>query len=295
MRKTSVILLAVVSVLLCLAAVAQEPMGPPKVLSIIREEVKVGKGAAHEKWEAAWMQAEVRAKYPTSYLAMTAATGANEAWYLFGFDSFAAWEKDAKLSETPPFMAVSQHYGAGDAEYVSNTRNVVALYRPDLSYRANIKVGEMRYFAVRTVRVRPGHDNEYVEIRKLVNAARTKASVDDHNAVYQVVSGAPNGTYLVFTPRKSMAEADAPPNPAMADALGDDGRAKLNDLVGKAILGSEDTLFAFSPKMSHPSADMIAADPAYWTPKPAAATKETAAGGKKPAAAPAGKQKPAGN
>jgi len=146
--------------------------------------------------------------------------------------------------------------------------------RDDLSYKPAVKLGEMRYFNVRTVRVRPGHDNEYVEIRKLVNAARDKASTDEHQAVFQIVAGAPRGTYLVFTPIKSAAQFDEGPNQAYQDALGDEGRQKLADLANKAIVSSEDTIFAFSPKMSNPAAGMVAADPAYWKPKLLTAKKE---------------------
>src|SRR2546429_8479984 len=42
---------------------AQQP-GPPKVLRIFREDVKEGKGSAHEKVEARWAQTMARLKYP---------------------------------------------------------------------------------------------------------------------------------------------------------------------------------------------------------------------------------------
>ena len=94
MRRICVSLCALVLLALPIALVAQDaaPMGPPKVIQIVREEVKPGKGAAHEKWEASWTQAMVRAKFTTPQLAMTAVTGNNEAWYISGYDSFGALE-----------------------------------------------------------------------------------------------------------------------------------------------------------------------------------------------------------
>ena len=79
-----------------LIALAQEkaPSGPPKVIQIIREEVKPGKGAAHEKVEVGWPRAFANAKSPTHYLAMTSVTGPSEAWFVTGFNSLAAWEAD---------------------------------------------------------------------------------------------------------------------------------------------------------------------------------------------------------
>ena len=57
-----------------LPALAQEG-SPSKVIQIFREEVKYGKGSAHEKNEAAFVAAFKRAKWPTTYLAIASATG----------------------------------------------------------------------------------------------------------------------------------------------------------------------------------------------------------------------------
>jgi hypothetical protein len=166
-------------------------------------------------------------------------------------------------------------YGPGDADYISASRTQIALFREDLSYNTVIKLGEMRYFQVRTVRVRPGHDGEYAELRKLINGARQSANSPVHSAVFQVIAGAPNGTYLVFNPLKSLADADPVGSPAVMEALGSDGQAKLSDLANKAIAFSEDTIYQFSPKMSNPSPQTVADDPGFWKPKPAAATTAT--------------------
>ena len=53
---------------------AQEQNGPPKVLLIMREMVKVGKGSAHEKNEAAFAKAFAAVKAPDRYLAVTSFT-----------------------------------------------------------------------------------------------------------------------------------------------------------------------------------------------------------------------------
>jgi len=51
---------------------AQELTAPPPVLRIFREDIKEGKGAAHEKSESAFMHAAARAKYPAHVLGTTA-------------------------------------------------------------------------------------------------------------------------------------------------------------------------------------------------------------------------------
>ncbi len=62
-------------------ALAQEKASsrPPKVLQILREGVKPGKGVAHEKIEAAWPHTFASARSPTHYIAMKSVTGPSEA------------------------------------------------------------------------------------------------------------------------------------------------------------------------------------------------------------------------
>ncbi len=263
--------------------VAQQRMGPPKVLQIQMEIVKPGKGPAHDKHEAAWTAALVNAKYKgAAWLGMNSVSGPSEAWWLVGFDSFDAFEKEAKMQEASPTVTgITQQMLAGDADFLNGGRSVLCAYREDLSNAGEIKLGEMRYFNVRTIRVRPGHNSEYEDIRKMVVAAQKQANVPNvHNAVYQVASGAPNGTFLIFTPLKTLAEADAPPNQAYRDALGDSGRAKIADLQSKSILSSEDAIFAFNPKMSNMAPETVAQDPGFWKPKPMMAKAAAAASDK---------------
>jgi hypothetical protein len=82
-------------------AAAQETIQPPpKILNIFREYVKPGKGGAmHEKTESAFVQASVRAKWPTHYLAVSAMSGKPRVLFLYAYDSFEAIEKDAKAQE----------------------------------------------------------------------------------------------------------------------------------------------------------------------------------------------------
>src|SRR5437016_4872146 len=110
MRKVTFMLSLVLLLGAVVSAAAQSndaamQQSPPKVLQIGREEVKVGKGAAHAKYEAAWTQAMVAAKYSTPFLAMTSVTGPNEAWWLTGFDSFAALETERKQFESGALAA----------------------------------------------------------------------------------------------------------------------------------------------------------------------------------------------
>ena len=299
MKKT-LLLFCVISLLGWGAAQAlaqtQAPSGPPKVLQIFREEVKPGRGAAHEKVEAGWPKAFANAKWPTHYLALVSVTGPSEAWFLTGFDSLAAWEKDSRgIDKNAALSAELQQLSAKDGELLSGTRSIAALYRDDLSYRtAGVNIGQMRYFYVTTVRDRPGHDTDFTEWNKIIRGAHEKADVPEHWAVFQVTLGMPGGTYLILQPLKSLTEVDAfaqTHGKAYQDATGDEGRKKLREAAAAGILNTETNIFAFSPKMSYVSKETAAADPDFWTPKPKAAAKpaEGAPAEKKEPAAPAKK------
>jgi hypothetical protein len=273
MKRNLLTVLAVWLVLsAALPALAQEG-APPKVIQIFREEVKPGKGAAHEKVEVGWPRAFAKANSPTHYLALTSVSGPTEAWFIAGYDSLAAWEKDTQNNDKNPALSAElQRLSAEDGDLLSSVRSVVATYQPDMSYRANgINIGETRYFYINTVRMRPG--SSYSDMNKITLAAHEKANVPERWAVFQVIYGMPAGTYLMFVPMKSLADADAFPEThgkAYRDAIGEDGSKKLTEMAKSGVIVSETNIYALNPKMSYPSKETVAVDPAFWAPKPKA-------------------------
>jgi hypothetical protein len=288
MRKISFVMLFVlVMPLIALGQAAEYSHHPPKVLVIGREDVKPGKSAAHEKSEAAWTQAFARAKWPSYFLAMSSFSGPSQVWFCIGYDSFADMEKDTMAQRKSAIVTAAQSkYGPAESEFLEGGRGIVATLNPDISYHADFNLPEMRYFRVRTTRVKYGHDAEYVEARKMLNAAFEKAGVKQSAVSFRVVSGAPAGTYLTFFPSKSAAEWDRQ-GPTLREALGGE-YDKFLSLLDKSVTGYEDNLFEFSNKMSYMSPETIAADK-WWAPKPAAAApaadKTSAAPAKKEPAA----------
>jgi hypothetical protein len=251
--------------------------GPPKVLQIFVESVKPGKGEAHAKVEAGWPLAFRKAKWPVHYMAMTSMTGPSEAWFLSGYDSYSAWEADQKhVEQTPALQQELQRLSLQDGELLSGTRSIVATYREDLSYRPNFKLGEMRYFTVTTMTVRQGYDSAFADIRKLVQAGHDKTKMDEHWAMFQVVSGMPSSTYLLFLPMKSLNEADIAietHGKPYLDAIAADGRRQVQEFARAGYVSVESNLFAFSPKMSYPSDELASSDRKYWRPAVASAVK----------------------
>src|SRR5579871_5531886 len=91
MKSKLVLLLAAVG---CLPAVAQIPEPAPKVLMVIREQVKEGRENAHRRAEGAWPRIFQKGNVTTHYLGMTAESGRSEAWFLEPYESFASMEKE---------------------------------------------------------------------------------------------------------------------------------------------------------------------------------------------------------
>ena len=282
MRRSVLFLTVLLAVALALPALAQAPagapMGPPKVLEIVREEIKPGYSAMHEGNEAAWTRALMAAKAPNHFLAMTSVTGPIEAWFITAHDSFEGWEKDIKAGDKPELQSIFAKYLRAEAEWVNHTSIIAAVYRPDLSYRANVNIAEYRYFTVNRIRVRPGRGREFEEARKMQVAAHERANVDEHLAVFEVVSGAPSGTFLYFVPSKTWKDADTydDRHKGYVDGLGEAGRKQIADAMANSLLGEDEAVFAFSPRLSYMSEEFVNRDPAFWRPKSAAAAKPAA-------------------
>jgi hypothetical protein len=275
------ILMVALALTLIVPAIAQDnTMSPPKVLTIIREEVKAGKTLLHEQHEAAWTQAFIRAKYTTPILAVSSVTGPAEDWFLIGYESFAAMEKDTEqFMKNAAVRNVNLTFQPKEADLINESRTITARFRPEMSYKPGVKLGEYKYFSVAIIRFRLGED--VAEYYKALNGARDKSSLDTHVAIYQVNSGMQAGTYISFTPIKSIAQWDDPPNEAYQAALKEIGWSQM---VAKGIVNVETRLYAFSPEMSNPTPQMVAANPDFWKPKPVMAKKAAATGEVTPAA-----------
>lgn len=296
MRKLSVFFVLAASagamLLPQIVAAQEQPKGampPPPVLVMLREEVKHGKQTAHDKNETAWTQALVRAKYPTSMYGLDSVTGPSEAIWLIGFPTFAAVEADFKLQNSGVIEAINAQYGAQEADDVSGDSELIARHREDLSYGSPINIGEYRYMQIAVTRVRPGHNADYEEYLKTVNEARKATNSTANIAVYQVTSGGFTGTFISFTPRKSLAEFDAPPNQAMTDAM-KPNQEKVGQLIDKSVTSTNTAIYAFNPRMSNPSEAVAATDPSFWKPKAVMAAKSPASSSDDAAKKPASKK-----
>jgi len=254
---------------------AQQPYKPPAVLHIIREDIKEGKAAAHEKTEAAFMQAAAKEHYPANILGLTSMTGTSVAVFLEGHDTFASIAASQEVMDKPELGALD----VADAELRTSQRSILAVYRPDLSYAVNkINLPKTRFFSIETMRIREGQERGFMELGKMVIDAAAKSGDTQPVAAYEVVSGAPTGTYLLLEPTESLKSMDEglQHQPAFFQAMGDEGMKRFAKAESETIMNEESLLFAVSPQMSYVPQEWITADPEFWTPKPVEATKAPA-------------------
>jgi len=253
---------------------------PPAVLVVMREWVKPGKsGTLHERTEASFIQAFARAKWPTHYLGMESLTGKSRALFFTGYDSFDAWEKDsAAAAKNAALSAAITRASDMDGTLLDGTDQMVFAYRGDLSLRDDVDLTKARFVDITSIAVKQGHEGEFEEASKMVDAAFEKANPGAHWACYQAAYGVPDGTYLFISIRNSAAEIDSDysHNADFAKAMGDDGMKKLDEIAGRAIESSENQLFQINPNMSYVGDDLIKADPAFWKPRAATAAVATA-------------------
>ena len=94
---------------------AQEPT---QLLRIFREDIKSGKGAAHEKVESSYVRALSKSGYP-SYTAWVNMTGTSQAWFIERYDTYEAMEKAIHLTDAEPMKSTLEGLDAQDGESAS--------------------------------------------------------------------------------------------------------------------------------------------------------------------------------
>jgi hypothetical protein len=264
--------LALLTVSVAVAQDAATP--PPAMIQIYREEVKPGKTSLHVKTEAAFLHDFKAAKLSPNYTAFTTITGPDEAWFVARYDNYASFGKDLSAQDKSAARSAMDKDLIADGELLTRSTSIVARYRADLSYRPGVNIPLTRYFNISIVRIRPGHIADYEDSRKIIKAAHEKTALKFNFSVYQVISGMPAGTFLVMSYGKTLADFDAATEihgKAYDDAIGDDGRKKLNENAAAGTISNEAMIFVVDPRMSNPDKATIDADPAFWAPKAAAA------------------------
>jgi hypothetical protein len=240
-------------------AVAQTIADPPPLLEIVR---KPGVAAAPVR-----PYAEARAT--VNVLALAAVTGLPESWFIETHLNYASIEAlDKALAAVGPPRALTAFGEAGQDDVLAPARTMIAVYRPGYSYRpeqAARSLARARYLHVTVYRVRGGTESDFGTLVNLRRANLDSMNLDRPDIAYEVISGAPSGTYLFLSPIASLRTMDdgVPDTPVYAQGIAE-AHAKAKAANAPAEIGREHLLFRLDPRLSYVSDDFAAADTAFW-------------------------------
>jgi len=246
------------------------PTSQPRLLTIVREEVKTGHNAMHATHEAGWPAAFAKAKSQDYYLAMVSMTGPNEAWYVAPYASHTALGESMKReSDDKTLSAELDRLARVDADHITSVRRLHAVARPDLSYGTYPDLALARFWEITTFRVRPGHEEGFATAAKAYAAAAKRATPNASWRTYQVVAGLPGPTFLVFSSVTSFAEFDRgmQENEALMKAFTAEELASLDKFATAGMINAETQRFSLDAKQSYVDAATKAKDPAFWSPR----------------------------
>jgi hypothetical protein len=244
---------------LAAGAFAQSLTDPPPILQIVR---KPGFATA-----AVRPYADARAT--VNVVGMSAITGLPETWFLESHPNFTSLEVlDKALNAVGAPRAAGPLPDGGQDDILAPARTMIALYQPNYSYRpdqAARLLSRARYMQVSVYRVRGGTESDFSNLVNLRRANLDSINLDRPDMAYEVVSGAPSGTYIFLSPIASLRSMDEgiPNTPVYAQNLAD-ARAKAKASSSPADIAREHLLFRLEPRLSYVSDDFASADTAFW-------------------------------
>lgn len=143
-------------------------------------------------------------------------------------------------------------------------------------------IGDSRVLRTTALHIRPGHVEDFENFLKEAKAAGESNPNTQPLLVSQVIEGGKGATFYVTTLRSSLGGFDN--NPTLKDILGEEAYRKWQQKAAEIIESTESMIFRFSPELSNPTEQVMAAAPDYWNPKPVVAAAKPKTKGVEPAA-----------
>lgn len=244
------------SVLVCalltaLSATAQVYTEPPLLIQIVRAR----QGPYHDA-----------AKTPVNVFALSALGGPQERWFLETHNSFASIEEtNEALLRVGGFNHMDSREPLG-VELLGESRSLVAIYRPTLSYRPDQAIRQFaraRYYYVSVHRVRSGTTSAFAEMLRSRKDGLDDMNVDRPELTYQVVAGGPSGVYIILAPLASLQVLDdGLAKRAYQAEPGSGGRE--GDKVAQSEIVRGHLIFRVDPGLSHVTDDFAAQWIGFW-------------------------------
>ena len=240
------------------AALGQSLTDPPPLLQIVQ---KPGYAAAAVKPYS-------DAHAAVNVIGLSAVTGLPESWFLVSHPNFGSLEDlDRALGAIGAPQSAASAEGGQD-ELLAPARTLLGAYQPQWSYRpeqASRMFPQARYFYVTIYRLRNGTEAAFATLADLRRANLESSNVARPDIAYEVISGAPHGTYIFVSPIVSLRAVDdgTPDTPQYALGLAD-ARAEAKAKTAPSDISREHLLFRVEPRFSYVSDEFAAGNEGFW-------------------------------
>src|SRR5262249_11860181 len=154
-------------------------------------------------------------------------------------------------------------------ERLASSKTVVALRRDELGYNAErMDLSKARYLRLTVMSLRPGHERDFVEARKILASLPGTDRSGAMSAVYEVNSGMQQPTFLVVESLRSLADADKKldTDRNLQRNLSETERSRLEQIAREGYASVENNLYTIHPEMSHVPKEFASGDPGFWKP-----------------------------
>ena len=142
-------------------------------------------------------------------------------------------------------------------------------------------IGTSQVLRTTAVHVRPGHVADFEALLKDAKDAGESNPNAQPLLVSQVLDGGNGTVFYVTALRGSLGGFDN--NPTTKEILGEEGYKKFQQASAETVERTESMILRFSPELSNPPEQIMAAAPDYWQPKAAVATTKPKAKAVQPA------------
>jgi hypothetical protein len=240
---------------LALCTFGQTPAEPSALIRIVR----------NAKQDPIRAYADARTQ--VNVIGISSLTGSSESWLVEAHNSFESIE----LTLT----ALNNGRGAEAATTADSlplSTTTIGLYRSGLSYRPDEAIASMpkaRYLNVSVYRIRSGADLEFTELMRLRRRGLDAVNMDRPEIAYQMISGAPSGTFVFLSPLATLKTLDNGISrlPVYAETMAEAGAEAGRKLAAQIELTREQRLFRLEPGISYVSDEFAAQDPQFWRAK----------------------------
>lgn len=283
MRKLAALGLLCV-LLVGLTAVAGENPYAGKIAKYVwveQDQVAIGKEVVFTKVVKQFRDAAASTNANVHWIAGTPIAGdGTQALFVTFHESYASIEDTmAAFEKVGREITVKNANFAGEiAESERSSHFFLQEFRPDLSLKPDkVDPALAKRWQITTFRLKPGAGTTFTDLVKEVIELHKKANDNAYWIAYQTLAGAPGPSFTFVTPLRSLADLDQDDSAAMKALLTTVVRRQLDATVKETVASIETTIYAARPELSHPTSQMVAANPDFWTvkePAPAVTAKK---------------------